>query len=562
MGAENDTNNLEVKGEVTEPQPPSKILDRSLFTRRQYMFLVVGVMIQAFVYSFEVNLMYNCQSKIVANFNSSSLISVLPVILQTLSAALVPFYTKVSDVVGRAQSLTFAMVFYLIGYTIQGTSNSFLQYALGQIAYGIGSTGMLTLTQVLIADTTRLINRGILFALWDLPSAINVFTTQPLTDPLTDVASHPNANWRNVYAIVGSLALVGSIALLVPLWYLQKKTEKKGYKAPRRSIGWLLHEYDAIGALLITAGMSLTLLPLILANSYERNWKDARVLSMFCTGVVCLALLVFWEAKFTNKPIMPMRIWANSTCFGGLVVGFFMTVMAAMNWQYYTLYLVISRDLTFGRALLLERGYQVAYLVFQLFTGFLMRRFNTCRPFIWAGIVVHTAGIGMMIPARKPTSSDAFVVISQTIVGAAGGMANIASSVAVTGAVARKDVSTVIGVTQILGSFGSAFGGALAGGVWTQYLPSRLERHVTGPYDEYQAMNNPVYISSLDSTTKGQIIEAYSDSQMLMSIISMSLAVFACLCTIAMRHVDLRNNHLMEEQDMEVEVEGEKEEKN
>jgi MFS family permease len=110
-----------------------------------------SVLLQAFVYSFEVNLMYNCLPHIMNVFQATSLTSILPTILQILSAALVPFYTKVSDVFGRAQSLTIAMVFYCVGYIIQGTSNSFLQFALGQISYGIGSTGMLTLTQVLIA---------------------------------------------------------------------------------------------------------------------------------------------------------------------------------------------------------------------------------------------------------------------------------------------------------------------------------------------------------------------------------------------------------------------------
>ncbi|KAI8362500.1 major facilitator superfamily domain-containing protein [Mortierella sp. GBAus27b] len=494
--------------------------------------------------------MYNCQGYIVAMFEASSLISILPTILQTLSAALVPFYTKVSDVVGRAQALTFSMFFYLLGYLIQGTSNSFLQYALGQIAYGIGSTGMLTLTLVLIADTTPLINRGIMFSLWDLSSGINIFTTQALTDPLT---IGKGANWRNVYLIVGLISLVGAFVLLVPLWYVQRQVHKNATPPPRRSIRWLLHEYDTVGAVLITAGMSLTLLPMILASSFEGNWKNPTILGMFISGVFFFALLAYWEIKFTDRPIMPMRIWMDRTCFGGLVVGFFMTVMAAMNWQYYTLYLVVSRDLTFGRALLLERGYQLAYLVFQLITGFLMRKYNRVRIFVWVGIIVHTAGIGMMIPARLPTSSDALVVASQTIVGAAGGMAAIASTVAVTGAVAKKDIATVIGVTQILGSFGSAFGGALAGGVWTQYLPGRLAKHITGPYDLDLAMNSPLeYIPSLDAVTKGQLIDAYADSQMLMSIISMSLAVFACLCTVMMKHVDLRNDDQHEDNATEV----------
>ncbi|KAF9082966.1 hypothetical protein BGX23_011909 [Mortierella sp. AD031] len=516
--------------------PASRVLDRSHWSRWEYRFLMAGVLIQAFMYSFEVNLMYNCIGWVTGMFQSSSIASVLPTILQILSAALVPFYTKVSDVFGRALPLTIAMIFYILGYIIQGTSNVFLQFALGQIAYGIGSTGMLTLTQVLIADTTSLLNRGIFFALWDLPSIVNVFTTTALTDPLT---IGDGANWHNVYIIISVLSAVGAIAVLTPLWYLQRKFQSKGGVAERRSIAWLLHEFDAIGALLITLAMSLTLLPLILARSYEGNWGNPKILGMFCTGIVCYGLLAWWEIKYTNRPIMPMRIWTNRTCFGGLVVMFFMTVMAGMNWQYYTLYLVVSRDLSFGDALWLERGYQVAYLAFQLITALLMKRFKILRPFVWVGIVIHTIGIGLMIPARAPDSSDAFVVISQTIVGAAGGMANIAASVAVTGAVDRKDIAVLIGVTQILGSFGSAFGAALAGGVWTQYLPGRLTKYVTGPYDEFQTMNTPTYVAKLEPTTKAQVIHAYGDAQKLMSILSVSLAVFACLSAALMQHVDL-----------------------
>ncbi|KAF9548905.1 hypothetical protein EC957_005257 [Mortierella hygrophila] len=538
----------EVFTQVRKSAPISRILDPSRWSRKEYMFLTAGVLTQAFVYSFEVNMMYNCLPYVTNKLQATSLASVLPTILQILSAALVPFYTKVSDVFGRALPLTVAMVFYIVGYIIQGTTKTFLQLALGQISYGIGSTGMLTLTQVLIADTTSLLNRGIVFSLWDLPSAMNIFITGVLTDPLT---SYPGANWRNVYIIVSVLSAFGAIAVLTPLWHLQRKAQSKGITMERRSIGWLLHEFDVVGAVLITLAMSLSLLPMILARSFEGNWQNPKILGMFCTGIVCYGLLVFWEVKYTTRPIMPMRIWTNPTCFGGLVVMFFMTVMAAMNWQYYTYYLMVSRNLSLQPALMLERGYQVAYLVFQTITGLLMKRFKILRPFIWVGIVVHTIGIGLMIPARAPDSSDVFVVLSQTIVGAAGGMANIAASVAVTGAVDRKDVAVVIGVTQILGSFGSAFGSALAGGVWTQYLPKRLEKHVTGPYDEFLALNDVNYIAGMDAITKRQMIEAWGDSQKLMSIMSVSLAVFACISTFFMKHIDLTKDQKAEELEAE-----------
>ncbi|KAF9366132.1 hypothetical protein BGX34_005895 [Mortierella sp. NVP85] len=95
---------------------------------------------------------------------------------------------------------------------------------------------------------------------------------------------------------------------------------------------------------------------------------------------------------------------------------------------------------------------------------------------------------------------------------------------------------------QIPSAIGRPFGGALAGGVWTQYLPSRLAARITGPYDERLALNDPLkYIPNLDPTTKSQLVEAYSDSQISMTAIACSLAVITCICALMMKDVDLRD---------------------
>ncbi|KAF9900345.1 hypothetical protein EC991_007464 [Linnemannia zychae] len=548
---------LEIKGAHVDQEPDaakpnisaSKIIDRTLLSRRDIKILIAAILGQAFLRSFEVNLMYTSMNVISAIFEASSIATILPIILEIISAALVPFYTKISDVVGRSQAMTIAALMYLLGYTVEGLSQSFLQFSLGQIVYGIGSTGLMTLAQVLIADVTLLIDRGIFFALWGMPSTINVFIAGVLVDPLTE---GPDKNWRDVYAVIGTTALIGFIILLGPLWHYQRKAERlavdQGRRVETRSIRWLFSEFDAIGAILITMALSLTLLPIILARSYEDNWKSPKILGMFFSGLLSFVLLAVWEVKYSTRPIMPMRIWYNRTSFGALAVGFFLVVMNAMNYQYYTLYLVVSRDLSFGRATLLERGYQVIYPICELLTGFAMKKYKTCRPFIWAGIIVHTIGLGLQIPARHPSSSDAFVVISQIVAGGAAGMANNAAIVAVTGSVAKDDVAVAIGVVHILGSFGYALGSGLAGGVWTQYLPMRLAKHITGPYDETLAMNDPLkYIKNLDTLTRSQLVEAYADSQMLMLIIAMSMAVLVCITTAFMKHVDLMQDQKQEE---------------
>ncbi|KAG0345199.1 hypothetical protein BG005_001407 [Podila minutissima] len=485
---------------------------------------------------------YGALGYVTAYFTVTSLGSILPTILQILRAALVPFFIKISDVVGRVESVSIAILFYLVGLTIQGAAGSFVQVAVGQIFYGMGSTGVLVLTQVVIADTTHLIDRGIMFALWDMPGIASIFMAQALLDPLTlPKGDEPKDKWHRAFLVTGLVSVVGAAALLVPLWRLQRKAKRAiNRRFERRSLRWLLHEFDAVGALLLTAGMSLTLLPMILANSYEGNWKNAKILGMVCSGIVFIILLVIWEAKYTDRPIMSMKIWGNRTAFGALVIGLVFAIMSSVNYQYLTLYLVIARNLTYGEASLLERGYPIVWTILQLITALLMKRFNTCRPFVWIGIVIHVIGVGLMIPARVPTASAAFVVVSQAIAGGGAGISNIASTVAVTGIVDKKDVATVLGAQQVLSSIGYAIGGALAGGVWTQYLPKRLAKHITSPYDERLALNDPLkYIPSLDPVMKGQLVEAYADSQMLMSIITCCLAIIACICTLMMRHVDL-----------------------
>ncbi|KAG0379260.1 hypothetical protein BGX24_001083 [Mortierella sp. AD032] len=538
--------------DTPEVESYSKILDRSLWTKKEYLIICAAVLFQAFAYSFESNMYYSALNYVAAYLVSTSIGSILPTILQILRAALVPFFIKFSDVCGRAESISIAMLFYLIGITIQGAAKSFVEVAVGQIFYGMGSTGVLVLTQVLIAD------RGIMFALWDVPSIASVFIVQALTDPLTlPKEGEPADKWRRAFLVMGIVSVIGAAVLLVPLWRLQRKAlRNRTRRFERHSFQWLLHEFDTVGALLLTAGMSLTLLPMILANSYEGNWRNGKVIAMICSGIVAIFLLVIWEAKYTDRPIMSMKIWGNRTAFGALVIGLVFAIMSSVNYQYLALYLVVSRNVSFGDAYLLERGYPVVWTICQLITALLMKRYNTCRPFVWIGIAIHVIGVGLMIPARLPSSSDAFVVISQAIAGGGAGIANVASTVAVTGIVDKNDVATVIGAQQVLSSIGYAIGGALAGGVWTQYLPQRLEKHITSPYDKHLALNDPLkYIPNLDPVTKGQLVDAYADSQMLMSIITCCLAIIAFICAMMMQHVDL----LQDQPDQNQEANGEAE---
>ncbi|KAG0012325.1 hypothetical protein BGZ82_002637 [Podila clonocystis] len=547
VSKEEEAIGVELKDAPLVDTPPqteeySNILERKNMSTREFYWLWAGVLIQALCISFEACLTQGIGGYVASYFGVTSLTAVLPTILAVLSTALVPFYTKVSDVFGRAGSLTYAFTSYLVGLIIEGSAQSFLQLAIGQIFYGMGLTGIQALSQVVIADTTSLLHRGIMFAMYDMGNVANIWIAQALIDPLT--LGGASDKWRIGYIVMGCVSGFGALALLIPLWYVQLSlTRRKVAQPPRRTLRWLATEFDVPGAILIILALSLTLLPLVLARRVENNWRSPTIIGLFCSGIFFFILLFIWESKWAKKPIMSIKIWTNRTAFGALMIMFLLKVLGNVVWQYLTQYFVVSRDMTFGQAYLLVRGFQMAWLIFQLIAGVIMQRYKKARLLVWIGIFVYVLGVGLMIPARHQDASTALVVVSQTIAGAGGGLAHLACSVLVTGVVHKKDVATVIGASQILVSFGSAVGNALAGGIWTQYLPLRLRERVTGPYDQNRAMNDPLkYVKNLDPITKQQVIDAYSDSQKLMSIIGLAVAVLTIVCAAMLKHVDLEQD--------------------
>ncbi|KAF9299258.1 hypothetical protein BGZ74_008995 [Mortierella antarctica] len=533
---------VEIKDAPPQTEEYSNILERKNMSKREFYWLWAGVLIQALCISFEACLTQGIGGFVANYFGVTSLTAVLPTILAVLSTALVPFYTKVSDVFGRAGSLTYAFISYIVGLIIEGSAQSFLQLAIGQIFYGMGLTGIQALSQVVIADTTSLLHRGIMFAMYDMGNVANIWIAQALIDPLT--LGGAADKWRIGYIVMGCVSGFGALALLLPLWYVQLSLKRrKVAQPPRRNLRWLADEFDIPGAILIILALSLTLLPLVLARRVENNWKSPIIIGLFCSGIVCFILLFIWEGKWAKRPIMSIKIWTNRTAFASLMIMFLLKVLGNVVWQYLTQYFVVSRDMTFGESYLLVRGFQMAWLIFQLIAGLIMRRYKKARLLVWIGIFVYVLGVGLMIPARHQDASTFLIVASQTVAGAGGGLAHLACSVLVTGVVHKKDVATVIGASQILVSFGSGVGNALAGGIWTQYLPSRLSVHVTGPYDQNRAMNDPLkYVKYLEPVTKKQVIQAYSDSQKLMSIIGLGVAALTIVCAAMMQHVNLEQD--------------------
>ncbi|OBZ88275.1 Siderophore iron transporter mirC [Choanephora cucurbitarum] len=487
---------------------------------------------------------------LLSELESVNLISILSTVLYILQTALLPMYSKLSDIYGRAACYSVAMLLYIISYIVMATSKTYTNLVGAQIIYAFGYTGAAILGPVTIADLTNVVNRGLFQALYNIPTLINLFVTAKAGQALND-----SGHLRWGYGIVPILLFVTSFPLLANLWRLQFKVKKSGLIEKYREehqieevkmtllerLQWLCVELDMVGSALLIAGLCLILLPLVLALPSWGGWRSGITIGTLVGGVVAWALFALWEIKFAKKPIIPLARWDTRTPLYGVCALSTVTIISSTNWQFFTTYLMVSRRVNSETANLLERGYNVAYILCELMVGILMKRFRVWKPFVWTGVALTILGVGLMIPARLPESSDAFVVISQTIVGIGSGFLYTPMLVAIQSSVPHEDMAVATAMMQVGGSIAASIGSTMAGTIWNNMLPGQIAQHVPGEYNYAKIVGDVTYAQNLPEEQWAGVVHAYGYIQKILSIIALCVAFVTFCFTIPMKSFGLES---------------------
>ncbi|CAO3644768.1 unnamed protein product [Mucor fragilis] len=512
--------------------------------------------------NWEYNLSFALSVNVTSLFKTNNLISLLPTVLYILQTALLPIYSKLSDMYGRAQCYTVALTFYIVSYIIMATANNYETLVGGQVVYAFGYSGASILGPITIADLTNVVDRGLLQGLYNVPSLINIFLA-----PKAGQSLFNSGNWRWGYGSVSIIIFVTSFPLIFCLWKLNFRVKRSGllkdFKDEQRKIReeenlsfwekcvWFIVEIDIIGSLLLVAGLCLILLPLVLALPSWGGWTSGKTLGTLCSGVVAWGLFGLWEWKMAKKPIIPLAKWNTRTPLYGVCALSTVTIISSTNWQFFLTYLMVSRRIDSEKAILLERGYNVAYIICEVIAGYLMKRFRVWKPFVWAGVSLIILGVGLMIPARLPSSSDAFVVISQTIVGIGSGFLYTPMLVAIQSSLPHEDMSVATAMMQVGGSIAASIGSTMAGTIWNNMLPGQIAKYVPGEYDYAKIVGDVAFASALPQPQWEGVVAAYGHVQMVLSIISICIAVLTFCFTIPMKTFGLENYNENEEQEKE-----------
>lgn len=235
---------------------------------------------------------------------------------------------KIADVFGRFEAFCLSILIYVLGYIQMAASTNVQTYASAQIFYAAGSTGLQILQQVFIADSSSLLNRALLALLPEMPFLVTVWIGPTIADAILQATS-----WRWGYGMWSIILPASFLPLGLSLLLNQRKAKRlnliKERPHHRRGIVAIArrtwYDLDIFGLTLLSAAVTLILVPLTLAANSKNGWKSNNIIVMIAVGIVCLIILPFWETskRLAPKPLLSLHLLKQRTALAGCTLAFF-----------------------------------------------------------------------------------------------------------------------------------------------------------------------------------------------------------------------------------------------
>lgn len=477
---------------------------------------------------------------------------------------------KISDVFGRFEAFCIAVVVFVIGYVEMAAADDMATYASAQIFYSAGSTGLQILQQVFIADTTSLANRAIFSVIPGLPFLATVWIGPSLAQTILS-----RTTWRWNYGIWSIVLPTTFAPLAISLYFHRKRS--KSVQVPtipysegqeKKSIYQFLRnlwfDLDLFGLVLLTAGISLVLVPLTLAPRAAGGWANQSMVAMLVVGAISLSIFPFWERSkaFAPHALFPPQLFANRTTLAGTALAFFYFSMFIFPNQtarfdslkvafylsiypYYYSYLLVVEDLDITTAGRITQTFSFSSAITAFIISWLIKWTGNYKYFVIFGVCIYTLGMGLMLHYRQPDTSLAALIGCQITIGIGGGLVLAPAQLGVQASAERGQVAAVTAVFLTVLEIGGAVGNAVSGAIWSSYIPKQLTLYLPVDRQDQVALiyDSVTYASehfAQGTVERNAINHAYQDTMSVLLVIAICMAVPCIFLSLCMENYKLQ----------------------
>ncbi|KAI1311772.1 major facilitator superfamily domain-containing protein [Xylaria venustula] len=500
------------------------------------------------VNAFQSSILYDLVPYATSDFGSHSLLNVVYVVSDAVSAAVFIPLARVVDVWGRAEGFLIMIVLATLGLVIMAASNSLAALSAGYVFYTIGTSGMTYCVDVLTADASKLKNRGLAYAFTSSPYIITAFA-----GPKASSEFYVNVGWRwgfGAFAII--FPIVSAPLYFILKFYIRKaKTqgtlvEEKNNRTILQTVWHYILSFDLIGVILFSTGLVVFLLPFDLASDAPYGWGTAYIIGMIIAGFAVIVIFGFYEALIAPTPMFDLKLLSDRTVIGACAIDATYQISYYCWNNYFTSFLQVVNDLGIAEAGYVNNTFNVVSGLLLLFVGYLIRRTGRFKWLLYVAVPLYIFAQGLMIYFRRPNQSVGYLVFCQVLISIGGSVFIIVEQLAILAAVEHHQVASALSLLYVVGTVGGSLGATISGAIWTNTFEQALERYLPASSlpnleDIYGDLTTQLSYP-VGSATRTAIQNAYGYAQTRMLAAGTGVMGLCLIWMLLIRNIDVRKN--------------------
>lgn len=481
-------------------------------------------------------------------FQHHSLTPTVGILSSVIGGACNLTVAKILDVFGRPQGYAMSLLIATVGLIMMAATTNVEMYAAAQVFWTVGNNALLYSVNIFVADTTALRNRGLMTALTASPNIVTIWLGGPISQAFLD-----GPGWRwcfGAFSIIVPVMCLPLFGLLMLNYFKAKRLGviivKKETRSPWHLFLHYCREFDAVGLLLLTAGLALFLLPFNLYTLQPLGWRSPLIICLLVFGIVLIIVFALWEKFFAPVTFIPYSLLLDRNMIGACVLGTVFFISFYCWNSFFSSFLQVVNDLSVTEASYVVQIYGLGGSLFSIATGIAIRytgRFKAIT--LYGAIPIYTLFMGLMIYFREPGMSIGYIVMCQIFISFAAGVIIITPQIAAMSAASHQHIAVVIAVLSMFSSIGGAIGLTVAGAIWQSIFPARLAENL--PPEELTNLLNiygtlEVQLSyAVGTPARIAIQRAYADAQSMMLTAGTAIWVVGFVAVAFWRDTDVKN---------------------
>lgn len=448
---------------------------------------------------------------------------------------------------GRPFALVIGVTTITLGLIMMAACKNVQMFCAAMTFFYVGYNSVGFSLTVFVADTSQLKKRGLFLAYvgspWFITTWVYGYAVEDIVKP-----GGIGLNWG--FGILSIFVPLTCMPLIYMFYRNEAKARKAGLIQPHdnganlfEKTKYYLREFDVIGLLILSTGLSLFLLAFNLYAYQEDRWRSPLIICFLIFGGLLIAAFGLWEKFFAPVTFVPWHLLKNPTVIFTYTMALFLYVGWYIWNTYFSSLLLVVFNQTDVHATYIANTYTMGSTLCALIYGVCLLYYGKLKVYsLVLGAPLTILGVALMIYFRQPDMDVGFVVMCQVFVAFGGGILVISEQTTIMAVSKQEDFPALLACEAMVIAIGGAIGQTIAGAMWTGIFPEKLMKNLPA-----EAMENFTYIYGDITTQRGYewgsptrdaINKSYGETQRLMLIAATCIYSLTFFSILGWQNVD------------------------